>query len=614
MIIDFNTACRQEQQEPVHAAHTPPVPFGSSVPGTMPESIIDDDSYQDDEPARLFRDRPITELQVIAAAKAARGSVRRLLLPLLPPFTFTDRKHGKAYHRITKALCTLPDGFDDADFLKASKLTHPQLLLIESEDIGVDLQGGLKHLLLLRAQEASKAGYDFTAFAVAIAAIEAAGEITETDNPPPFTNLADINLDDNLAPDYLIDGVIESDSMYVVFGPGGSGKSFMMLDQGLCLATGVNWNGHSVQRGAVIYLCGEGHKGVHRRIKAWLQHNGMVQPDSFIVSDYALAFDETVLNQVVIAGKTVAERSGFPVRLVIIDTLDRHMTGDENATADMKVFVRIADQIKRAFDKSSVGIVHHTGQVNQERGRGAANLKTSLDAEIRCMGGMIEFTRMKDGAEPDPIPFRLVPVQIGLDAKDEPVTSCIMEYGIQAQKHQTQRLTRHEQHALNALITACIRENTQNAGCQYVGSMNAWREEFYRLRRIDEPDTLTNALKIQFRRARFGDDRRPGGLIEKQLVASVENGGVLLRINDNQAVNFAIIQADGTRYTTGTQAVHVPASDTVHKPVHSSLYISCVPCVPVDINEGQNQNQKNDPVPADPMAEIENILADLGAL
>jgi len=385
-----------------------------------------------------------------------------------------------------------------------------------------------------------------------------------TPAPSPFVNLADVDLTGNLAPSWLIKGYLEQDSLAVLFGPPGSGKSFTALALCMAIATGSTWNGQPVEHGVVVYLAGEGHAGLRRRLKAWLQHYNHPAPETLILSINALPLDEHNLKKCTTGAQAAADRAGLPVRLFVIDTLARHLVGDENSATDMGAFIRIADSLKAAFPGSAVLIVHHTSKADRDSGRGSSSLKGAADCEIRCMDHCLTFTKMKDSTAPEPVMFKLRQVQIGLTSDGEPITSCIPEYG-GTQGHDAavpaavQLLTRHEQQALEALQAACIAENRPNHAGQYAATVKAWRIEFYRLRRIEEPDETDNTLKTQFQRVRFGTGKG-GGLSNKHVVHVAGLDAVLLRLADNQTVHDAI-QANGTRYAAGTQPVHVPADE-----------------------------------------------------
>ena len=72
---------------------------------------------------------------------------------------------------------------------------------------------------------------------------------------------------------YLIDGLIETQALCLLFAPPSAGKSFVSISMSAAIAKGMDWLGRRTQQGAVFYLAGEGHAGLARRLKAWEFHN-----------------------------------------------------------------------------------------------------------------------------------------------------------------------------------------------------------------------------------------------------------------------------------------------------------------------------------------------------
>jgi RecA-family ATPase len=64
------------------------------------------------------------------------------------------------------------------------------------------------------------------------------------------------------------------DGLVVLYGDPAAGKSFLALDWGLSVATGVPALGHEVKKGEVVYIYGEGIRGLRQRAEARLkEHN-----------------------------------------------------------------------------------------------------------------------------------------------------------------------------------------------------------------------------------------------------------------------------------------------------------------------------------------------------
>lgn len=184
--------------------------------------------------------------------------------------------------------------------------------------------------------------------------------------------------------DWLIEDFIEDDASGVMFGEPGCYKSFLAFDMALAVATGRPWQGHPVKQGPVVYVAGEGHNGLARRIGAWFQHHDIKMdgvPFALTPSAVALTDEDTVKNLVEVI------RNAFPGRrpaMVVIDTLAKNFgAGDENSTSDMNRFVDHVDRMIRSEFNCSTLIVHHTGHNNTDRARGARSLEAGVDIQYR---------------------------------------------------------------------------------------------------------------------------------------------------------------------------------------------------------------------------------------
>ena len=248
----------------------------------------------------------------------------------------------------------------------------------------------------------------------------------------------------------LIGKVIERGVTGQLFGPSGGGKTFVALDMFLSVGTGGIWNGHLCEQGTVLYFAGEGHSGLRRRIKAWHSQHGEPDLSNVFVSRNTITFSANGLDQVINEAHELEAKTRKQIALIIIDTLARHLQGDENSTKDMSEFVRAVDGLRDTFPGSTVIIIHHTGNSaeNSFRSRGSSALKAALDVEIKCDKGLLTFTKTKDSEQPEPAEFKLVPVEIGLDEDGEPITSCVVKYGERSAKHKEAILTAGEQELL----------------------------------------------------------------------------------------------------------------------------------------------------------------------
>lgn len=100
------------------------------------------------------------------------------------------------------------------------------------------------------------------------------GKPTKTKGALPFELESDVAANATL-PDWLIEEVIESETLCVLYGPPNAGKSLALLDALYHVAAGKPWRGRDVKQGCVLYVSVEGPNGTARRAKAWRAHHGV---------------------------------------------------------------------------------------------------------------------------------------------------------------------------------------------------------------------------------------------------------------------------------------------------------------------------------------------------
>ena len=97
-------------------------------------------------------------------------------------------------------------------------------------------------------------------------------EVRNKPKTPNLQTVPTISLVDMMARKYvanwLIDGLIEQSDLGLLFGASGDGKSFVVLDMAYCTAAGIPYHGRPTKKTGVLYVCGEGHSGLQKRLKA----------------------------------------------------------------------------------------------------------------------------------------------------------------------------------------------------------------------------------------------------------------------------------------------------------------------------------------------------------
>ncbi|WP_441252573.1 AAA family ATPase [Tardiphaga sp. 71_E8_N1_1] len=281
------------------------------------------------------------------------------------------------------------------------------------------------------------------------------------DTPPPASARkglfgTDWHEDGDLAEDpYLIDGIISCGSMVVTYGDSNVGKTFVKLDQCFHIAAGKDWNGHKVKQGLVVYVAAEGGKGFLKRIAAYKAHYGAKRlPFTTVPCPIDLQSDQADTAKLVKLIREAELRHGAKCVLIVIDTLARAMSGgDENTAVDMSKFVGHSDRL-RAATGATVDVIHHTGKDKSKGARGSSALRAATDTEIEVDTGVVRVTKQRDMDTVQPMPFELLPVEIGHRADGAAITSCVVNWTTSAAGEFLATLTPPQQLALDALDQA----------------------------------------------------------------------------------------------------------------------------------------------------------------
>lgn len=214
-------------------------------------------------------------------------------------------------------------------------------------------------------------------------------------------------------PDWLIHEAIVSDGLSIIYGEPGAGKSFIALDMALRLALGTDWHGLKTKRTGILYIAGEGVRGIGKRVEGWARfHDVSIDELPFVVIPVAAQLlDPAERARLIRTIDAVKARLDFDVGLTIVDTVSRSIAGqDENGQETMSAFVKACDDIKMHTGGAMIGI-HHSGK-DKERGmRGSTVLLGACDASIRLTKAerivTLAFEKQKDAEEQPPIYFEL---------------------------------------------------------------------------------------------------------------------------------------------------------------------------------------------------------------
>lgn len=234
----------------------------------------------------------------------------------------------------------------------------------------------------------------------------------------------------------LIDGVLPAVSVGMLFGAPKAGKTFVTLDLALSVATGKQWNGHpaKLNAGPVIYVAGEGHKGLRYRVEAWeAERSTIIGRGRIRFTDAAINFGD---------GNALAalqrDLDALPIKpsLVVVDTLFRATVGANVSDQEqMSKFWQVCERISRHYG-CTVLVVHHTSKSESATSFGSIVSEASVDFQIavewdegrRCIRSRLT----KDDEPFDDIGFDLKSVAVGFvdydDGGSTVIQSCVPDY------------------------------------------------------------------------------------------------------------------------------------------------------------------------------------------
>jgi hypothetical protein len=246
----------------------------------------------------------------------------------------------------------------------------------------------------------------------------------QSDNSLKLIHISDI-IKQPIKTNWLIDGCLTESSLAFMFGNPASGKSFIALEMAFCIAHGIDWHDHPVNQGTVIYIAGEGYAGLQKRIQGLCLKYGIDHPENFFISNQAIDLNNTdSMNE--LAGILPKECN---IELIIIDTLNRNCSADENSAKEMSKVIHHCDILKSSTG-ASILVVHHSGHSTDNRVRGSSSIKGAIDVELMVSKKesdiTLKNTKMKDFNEFEPLSFEIQSIDVGETDEGDSISSAIL--------------------------------------------------------------------------------------------------------------------------------------------------------------------------------------------
>ena len=317
---------------------------------------------------------------------------------------------------------------------------------------------------------------------------------------------------------WLIQDFIPENSMTMIYGSPGSGKTFLALDMALHIAHNKEWHGKNVRPGLVIYIAGEGVGGLRKRLKAWNQaHKNEPGLGLRIVPLPIGLLDEDEIQALI---QTIQQiKNDLDVRLVVFDTVARCMAGDENSAQDMGLAIKAMDKIRETF-KCAVMPNHHSGKDRDRGARGSTALIGAVDVSLRVDRQddilLLSTEKQKDAEAQEQVVFhsRVITLEENEEYDlSEPETSIVLSLHTDQDVKLYNSLTPPQRMVFNALQMAIDEAGISSPNNRVPGrctTIELWRA--YSMHK-----TISEGEKEDSKRKAF--QRSAKSLIEKNIVS-----------------------------------------------------------------------------------------------
>lgn len=238
---------------------------------------------------------------------------------------------------------------------------------------------------------------------------------------------------------WLVEDVIPLNEIAMAFGDSGTGKSFAMFDMAMCIARGIKFNGHNVERGLVVYVAAEAGKGFAKRKIAYAIHHNLEpsEPLPFVLLTKRPNFFQDDNDALALADEINALRRQYnlPLVLTVVDTMSATTQGMDEISGKDQAIVRKRLLLVQEKTGGTIVVVHHKPKNGTSpRGHGSitADIETTLEFETvgdrrTDLGKIIHkstLRKQREGKSGISWEFTLPVIEVGRNKWGNPETSC----------------------------------------------------------------------------------------------------------------------------------------------------------------------------------------------
>lgn len=242
---------------------------------------------------------------------------------------------------------------------------------------------------------------------------------------------------------YLVKKLMGVRELSVWYGQPKTGKSFLALELARCVSTGESFFGYQTTKTPVLYVMAEGSGGAKKRFQAMTKTRKMPDESDFaVIPTRPDILDNGDVDEIIKAAQSMS------AGLVILDTLNRTMSGSENSDQDMPSYVAGCDRIREQAS-THVAVVHHSGKDKKKGLRGHSSLFGALDLCVRVekwkARNRFVVEANKDDEEGVVKLFKLDPIVVEQDEDGENVTSLVVSPDVSAKDEEVQLLLEQDE-------------------------------------------------------------------------------------------------------------------------------------------------------------------------
>jgi 5S rRNA maturation endonuclease (ribonuclease M5) len=231
---------------------------------------------------------------------------------------------------------------------------------------------------------------------------------------------------------WIIKGVIARGETSSWIAPPGKGKSALLTDIAIHVASGTDWRGFiSKERCGVVYFALERADLVKRRLAAHARRNNLTNLPIAVAGQVIDLMRPTCVSDIVAAIRTAEKRFGCDVGMIVIDTFAKGIAasgGDEDKAKDQNLTLA---NLRKVQEQTGVhvAIVGHTGKDESRGARGSNAHVGDTDLMVQLRGDAIksaEIVKANDQPEGVLTRFKLETFELGRDEDGDAITTAII--------------------------------------------------------------------------------------------------------------------------------------------------------------------------------------------